>query len=165
MSFYFPSRDRAEKNKRRTQKALKKALLEMSDLKTYLVSNQRCEEVAILREIEKVIERSSEVLHSIIINSEKMSSDRLYSNKEIQEKVSKILPKLPTAELEKFCQKEYSKSIFDLNFPLLLKVPAHFTLMDKRDAVKDHSGLNRWTWKYEYERDGFMYALSTQWYP
>lgn len=94
-----------------------------------------------------------------------MSESRLYLNKEIQEKISAILPKLPTSELEKFCKKEYSKSVFDINFPLLLKVPAQYNIIDKRDAVKDHSGLNRWTWKFEFQRDGFIYAITTQWYP
>jgi len=31
-------------------------------------------------------------------------------------------------------------------------------------AVKDEGGYNRWTWKYQFNKNGFAYAISTQWY-
>lgn len=92
-------------------------------------------------------------------------TNRLYSNREIQEKIAFHVQKLPIEIIEKFCDKAYSKSIFDLNFPLLLKVSEHFTLAEKRAAVKDHTGLSRWTWKFEFEKGRFAYAITTQWYP
>ncbi len=94
-----------------------------------------------------------------------LKAPRLYTNKEIQEKIAFQVQKLPIEMIEKFCDKAYSKSIFDLNFPLLLKVPEHFTLAEKRAAVKDHTGLSRWTWKFEFHKNGFAYAITTQWYP
>ena len=172
MAIQFPARDRAEEIKKTTQKSLDKALLSLGQLKEFLVSTQRFEEAADLRQCEKAVEQSLTTLKSIYISSKVFSDDRtpsngdrLYSNKEIQQKIARILPKLPTTELDKFCDKDYSKSVFDLNFPLVLKVPAHLSHIDKRDAVKDHSGLNRWTWKFEFQRDGFIYAITTQWYP
>jgi hypothetical protein len=94
-----------------------------------------------------------------------LKTSRLYTNIEIQEKLALQIQKLEIEEIEIFCDKAYSKSIFDLNFSLLLKVPQHFTLAEKRAAVKDHTGLNRWTWKFEFQKSKFAYAITTQWYP
>lgn len=91
-------------------------------------------------------------------------SNRPFTNREIQEKIAVASRNLSDAEIDKFCTKQYSKLIFDINFPLFLKVPDHFTHDRKSDAVKDEQGVNRWTWKYEFKRNGFSYAMSTQWY-
>ena len=89
---------------------------------------------------------------------------RLYSTEEIQEKISNVAKELPTADLDKLCKKDYSKSTFDISLPLLLRVPAHFTPTEKSEAVKDAKGIVRYTWDYEFDRDDFLYAVSTQWY-
>ena len=91
-------------------------------------------------------------------------SNRPFTNSEIQEKISMFARKLSDAELDKFCRKDYSKLIFDINFPLFLKVPDNYTYAQKSAAVRDVGGLNRWTWKYEFQRNGYSYAISTQWY-
>ncbi|MFC5194774.1 hypothetical protein ACFPH8_05485 [Bizionia hallyeonensis] len=95
----------------------------------------------------------------------KIKSKRIYSNSEIQEKISVSARKLSDTDLEKLCLKDYSKITFNINFPLFLKVPDHFTYAEKSIAVKDEGGMNRWTWKYEIKRNGYSYAISTQWYP
>ena len=59
---------------------------------------------------------------------------------------------------------EWRKMIFDINFPLLLKVPDNYTYSEKTEAVKDEGGINRWTWKFEFKRNGSSYAITTQWY-
>lgn len=91
-------------------------------------------------------------------------SQRIYSNTEIQEKISNTLKNLSDADLDKFCRKSHSKIVFDIKNPLLLKVPTHFTEAEKVNAVKDEKGVERWTWDYELERNGFLYAINTQWY-
>lgn len=90
---------------------------------------------------------------------------RLYTNKEIQQKIVAVAQHLPLSELEALCHKPESKEVFDINFPLFVKLPATATQMSKRAAVKDERDFNRWTWKYEFERDGYVYAVCTQWYP
>ena len=89
---------------------------------------------------------------------------RLYSTEEIQEKISNVAKELPTADLDKLCKKDHSKLMFDISAPLFLRVPAHFTPAEKSEALKDAKGVIRWTWDYEFERNGFVYAMSTQWY-
>lgn len=91
-------------------------------------------------------------------------SDRPFTNSEIQEKISMIAGKLSDSDLDKFCRKDHSKLIFDINFTLFLKVPDNNTYAQKSAAVKDEGGLNRWTWKYEFQRNGYSYAISTQEY-
>lgn len=39
------------------------------------------------------------------------------------------------------------ENLLDLNFPILLKVPKHYTHAEKSKAVKDDGGQNRWTWE------------------
>ena len=91
-------------------------------------------------------------------------TERPYTNTEIQEKISATAKNLSDAELDKLCKKDHSKSTFDINFPLFLRVPEHFTANEKSAAVKDKKDQDRWTWDYEFVRNGFIYAISTQWY-
>jgi len=91
-------------------------------------------------------------------------SQRIYSNTEIQEKISNALQNLTDADLDKFCRKSHSKVVFDIKTPLLLKVPTHFTEAEKAEAIKDEKGMDRYTWAYEFERNGFLYAIHTQWH-
>ena len=90
---------------------------------------------------------------------------RLYTNKEIQQKISKAAQHLPPGELESLCHKAKSKKVFGISFPLFIKLPATANQMSKRAAVKTEDEVSRWTWKYEFERDGYIYAVCTQWYP
>lgn len=91
-------------------------------------------------------------------------NDRLYTTSEIQEKISAVAKDLTDSELDKLCKKDHSKLMFDISTPLFLRVPAHFTPSEKAEAVKDAKGVIRWTWDHEFERNGFVYAMSTQWY-
>ena len=90
---------------------------------------------------------------------------RPYTNKEIQQKISAVARHLPLSELESLCHKSESKEVFDINFPLFVKLAATANQASKRAAVKTDDGVSRWTWKYEFERDGYIYAVCTQWYP
>jgi hypothetical protein len=49
-------------------------------------------------------------------------SKRLYNNREIQEKIANLARDLPETILQRFCNKYHSKEVFDINFPLLLKI-------------------------------------------
>lgn len=89
--------------------------------------------------------------------------NRLFSNQEIQQRISKVAKSLTDQELEQLCGKRKSKEEFDINFPLFIRVPKN-TSSSIHDAVKDEQGVNRWTWKYQFEKDGFLYAITTQWY-
>ena len=91
-------------------------------------------------------------------------NNRLYTTSEIQEKISTVAKGLSDTDLDKLCKKDHSKAMFDISTPLFLRVPAHFTPTEKSDALKDAKGVNRWTWEFEFERNGFDYAISTQWY-
>ena len=107
-------------------------------------------------------EKASEIEMNSLSPERRM---RLYTNKEIQQKISKAAQHLPLGELEGLCHKEKSKNVFGINFPLFVKLPATANQMSKRAAVKTGDDVNRWTWKYELERDGYIYAVCTQWYP
>lgn len=89
---------------------------------------------------------------------------RPFTNIEIQEKISTEARKLSDADLDKLCKKDHSKMLFDINFPLFLRVPEHFTDREKSDAIKDKKDQDRYTWEFEFQRNGFAYAVSTQWY-
>jgi hypothetical protein len=89
---------------------------------------------------------------------------RLFSNKEIQEKISQAARKIPEDELNQLCNEQVSKEIFDIDFPLFIKCPKNMSKTAKRNVVKDELGRNRWTWKFEFERNGFLYAITTQWF-
>ena len=89
---------------------------------------------------------------------------RIFTNKEIQSQISKVAKNLPARELEVLCKLEPSKDIFKLNFPLFIRVSKNITPVLKLEAVKDSSGINRWTWRYEFEKENYIYAITTQWY-
>lgn len=89
--------------------------------------------------------------------------NRIYTNSEIQIKISERLNKLHPSELEKYFDKDYCKEIFNINFPLLLKTQSSTPSERKREMVKDN-GINRWSWKYKFEKENYLYAICTQWY-
>jgi hypothetical protein len=94
----------------------------------------------------------------------KTRKDRLYNNTEIQElNVSKAMG-LSNSELEKYCREDYSKIKFDLNYPLFIKVPTSYPEEEMNNAIIDHNGQNRWTWRYKFQVDDYFYAITTQWY-
>ncbi|MFV1977452.1 MAG: hypothetical protein ACC651_17050 [Candidatus Scalindua sp.] len=101
-----------------------------------------------------------------VFNGASKSNARLFTNREIQQKVSNIARQLSTTELDKLCEVTESNEIFGLGrFPLLLKVPNNTNEQKKRDIVKTKDGVNRWTWKFGFEKNGYLYAVCTQWYP
>jgi len=88
---------------------------------------------------------------------------RLFTNREIQQRIAEVARTLPESELAQLCDKVKSKRILDINFPIFVQVPVNSAPKTKRDAVKD-KGMNRWTWKFEFERGGYQYAICTQWF-
>jgi predicted CopG family antitoxin len=103
-------------------------------------------------------------------NKVKKSSDvkitpRIFSNKEIQERISTIAETLSENELELLCDEQFSKDTFGISFPLFIKVNAIENQATKKDMVKTNDGVNRWTWKFEFIKSGFSYGICTQWYP
>lgn len=97
-------------------------------------------------------------------NKNKDNGERLFSNREIQEKISRVAMTIPEEELEKLCNKKESKEIFNIGKALFIKCPKNISEKLKRDAVKDANGINRWTWEFEFERNNFLYAITTQWF-
>jgi len=91
--------------------------------------------------------------------------NRRYSNKEIQMKISEGARSLPSAELERLCDDGISKELFGLNFPLFVRVPESASHDQRQRAIKTPDKRSRWTWKFEFSRDGYSYAICTQWYP
>ena len=90
---------------------------------------------------------------------------RLFNNKEIQQRISSIAESITAHELESLCNENKSKEIFGISFPLFIKVPSTANELTKKQAVKSNDGVNRWTWKFAFVRNGFSYAICTQWYP
>lgn len=101
---------------------------------------------------------------AIIKTKSTNENNRIYSNTEIQRKISNALKKFSELELDRFCNKEYSKEIFNLNFSLLVKLRKDFSKEKKKELIKVN-GLNRWTLKYPIEKNNSVYVITTQWYP
>jgi hypothetical protein len=97
-------------------------------------------------------------------NNQAQESERIFSNKEIQAKISQAARMLPDEELEQLCDKNVSKRLFDCDLPLFKKCPTKISAVSKHEVIKDQHGHNRWTWKFEFERNNFLYAITTQWY-
>lgn len=96
---------------------------------------------------------------------ESIETKRQYTNAEIQQRIAAVAEKLPNEQLELFLNGEYSNEVFHLTFPLFIRIEEDATNEDKKDLVKDHTNVNRWSWKYKFSRAGYVYAITTQWYP
>jgi 5-methylcytosine-specific restriction endonuclease McrA len=101
--------------------------------------------------------------HTIENNSNKPSG-RSFTNSVIQQKISLIAKNLTYEELEQFCNKDNSKKSFDLDFPLFVQIPKDASIAEKNNALKDRHGRKRWTLKFEFEKNGYVFAITTQWY-
>jgi len=73
-----------------------------------------------------------------------------------------VARELPLEELEQLCAASASKEMFGISFPLFVRVPELTNQAQKRKAVKTADDVSRWTWKYEFTRNGFAYAICTQ---
>ncbi len=91
------------------------------------------------------------------------NKNRIYTNTQIQIKLTNKLKQINQFDLEKYCEEEYCNRIFKINSALLLKIPKNTPIERKKEIVRDNS-VNRWTWKYEFSKGNFIYAVSTQWY-
>lgn len=89
---------------------------------------------------------------------------RIYDNAEIQRLICHTAADLPPKELDQLCNQEYSKKELGLSFPLFVRVNEKASRLEKARAVKDDKGRNRWTWKYSFNRNGYDFAVCTQWY-
>lgn len=87
----------------------------------------------------------------------------MLSNTEIQVRISNVAKGLSKKELNQLCTKHFTKEIFDLNKPLFIRAPKNTNLQKKRELVKSSDNVNRWTWKYEFEKEDELYTISTQW--
>mgnify|MGYP003113784132 CR=1 FL=1 len=87
-----------------------------------------------------------------------------FNNKEIQVKITEAALKIPLEELDRLCDSAYSKNTFDNNYAIFVRVPSKTIKEIKQKVIRDHTDIARWTWKYEFERNGYSYAVSTQWY-
>jgi hypothetical protein len=98
-------------------------------------------------------------------NSKNSNSERLYTNKEIQEKITEKAKTLPEHDLIKLCDKEYSHEKFNNTYAIFVRVPQNASKEEKQKAIKDHNDRNRWTVKYEFSKHGYSYFITTIWYP
>jgi hypothetical protein len=90
--------------------------------------------------------------------------DRIYNNTEIQELIVSIAKKFNKEELDKYCRADYSKIKFDINYPLFVKASKDSSESVLNEIIKDHNSQSRWTWKYKFQIDNYIYAITTQWY-
>jgi len=93
------------------------------------------------------------------------NDERLYTNTEIQIKISEKAQALSEDELNKLCDRDYSKAIFNNTNPIFVKVPQNASKEERQSAIKDHKNKNRWTVKYEFNKNNYSYFITTQWYP
>ena len=93
------------------------------------------------------------------------NSGRLYSNTEIQIKITDKAKTLSDVELNKLCDRDYSKDTFNNIYSIFVKVPQNASIEERQMAIKDHNNKNRWTVKYEFNRNNYSYFITTQWYP
>lgn len=94
----------------------------------------------------------------------KSRKDRIYNNTEIQELIVAKAIKFDNDELARYCREDYCKTKFDLNYSLFVKMPITSSQVELEASIKDHNGQNRWTWRYKFTVDNFVYAITTQWY-
>lgn len=92
-------------------------------------------------------------------------SGRRFTNSEIQQRIVAVAKRMSVEEVETLSEEAISKKMFGINFPLFVRVPDTSNEATKKKAVKTKDGVSRWTWKYEFSRDGYSYAVCTQWYP
>ena len=64
------------------------------------------------------------------------NNGRLFSNKEVQQRVTAIAKSLPENELEELCNDSSSKDIFGISFPLFIRINASANQAEKKQAVK-----------------------------
>lgn len=88
---------------------------------------------------------------------------RPLDNSDIQNRVSRALSLMTQEEVDRFCDKQYSRRVIGTSFPLLVKVPLAADSATRSAAVRD-KGINRWTWKYHFRKGDFIYAICTQWF-
>ena len=108
--------------------------------------------------------RSEPKTHRNLTNTQ-LSDDRLYSNKEIQKKITEKAQTLSDDELNKLCDLAYSRALFNNTYPIFVRVPQNASNEERQEAIKDHNNANRWTVKYEFIKNGYSYFVTTQWYP
>ncbi|MDA9783076.1 hypothetical protein N9B55_01550 [Vicingaceae bacterium] len=112
------------------------------------------------------LEDSSNIVEKVNAKSNSRNNgERLYTNREIQIEITKKAQTLPDVELNKLCDKDFSKETFDNNYPIFVKVPQNASIKERQMAIKDHNNKNRWTFKYEFNRSNYSYFITTQWYP
>lgn len=111
-----------------------------------------------------VIQRLLDYYETAERNKAPIKSARQFSNREIQQKISKVASRFDDSKLEKYCDKEFSKSELGISFPLFIRAPVDSQQSFKINAVKSSDGVARWTWKFEFHRNDYAYAICTQWY-
>jgi hypothetical protein len=107
---------------------------------------------------------SSETLRRDKSNSHN-NAERLFSNTEIQIEITKRAQTLSDIELNKLCDRDYSKNTFNNTYAIFVKVPQNASKEERQLAIKDHNNTNRWTVRYEFNRNNYSYFITTQWYP
>ncbi len=100
-----------------------------------------------------------------MVKTKNGNKKRLYSNKDIQIKITEKAQTLSDAELEILCDAAYSHELFNNNHPIFVRVPENASTEERQMALRDHNGNNRWTFRYEFSKNGYSYFVTTQWYP
>ncbi|MGZ2371711.1 hypothetical protein ACXR6G_18175 [Ancylomarina sp. YFZ004] len=96
---------------------------------------------------------------------ESIQAKRRYTNAEIQKRIAAVAEKLPNEKLELFLTREYSYEIFRVRLPLFIRIEMNADNEAKKSIKKDHKNNDRWTWKYKFDRAGYSYAITNDWYP
>lgn len=141
------------------------AYLSMIEIAKKLKKENLVDKLRILKDGSNILEKTNTKPKFRDKSNKHNNAERLFSNTEIQKAIIKRAQNLSDDELNRLCDKDYSKDTFDNNHPIFVRVPQNASKEERQLAIKDHNNINRWTVKYEFNKNNYSYFITTQWYP
>lgn len=142
-----------------------RAYLDMITISNTLGNENLVNKLRDLRNGPNIVEKLNAKSKSRDKSKSNNNDERLYTNTEIQIKISEKAQTLSDDELNKLCDKDYSKYTFKNTYPIFVRVPQNASTEERELAIKDHNNRNRWTVKYEFNKNNYSYFITTIWYP
>ena len=142
-----------------------RAYLHMIAISNTLKKYNLVNELKSLRDSSNVVEKINAKPRFRDISNSHNNAERLFSNTEIQIKITERAQTLSDVDLNKLCDRDYSKATFNNSYPIFVKVPQNSSKEERQSAIKDHKDKSRWTIRYEFIRNNYSYFITTQWYP
>ena len=141
------------------------AYLSMIEIAKKLEKKNLVDKLRILKDGSNILEKTNTKPKFRDKSKSNNNDERLYTNTEIQIKISEKAQTLSDDELNKLCDKDYSKYTFKNTYPIFVRVPQNASTEERELAIKDHNNFKRWTVKYEFNKNNYSYFITTMWYP